>query len=225
MRSHRSNEKTQERYGGLTTDRGVFNGKIRLMEESLEIPLHVRKPTVWAIWNDLFHKDVPSEFIQKAWAVMSRCCLRTLSQSHVFVVLTKRPERVAVECKKEIRRQGYVKERVWPLLFPNVVIGTTVENQAAADERIQHLRKCPAARRALSIEPLLGPLPRLDLEGIHWAIVGAETGRNARPMKLDWARSIRDQCKAAGVPFWFKSAGLGVAIPPDLDIRDVPARG
>ncbi len=218
MRATQTNSpKIVERYSGLTSSArdGRFNGTIRVMKESLEIPLHVRKPTVFAFWTDLFHKDVPDQFIVDAWNTMLAC------PQHTFVILTKRVERARL-----LLGDPWAKK--WPGVsspLPNVVIGTTVENQAAADERIPHLRRCSAARRVLSMEPLLEEvrLPLAEFYRLtHWVIVGAETGRGARPMNLDWARSIRDQCREAGVPFWFKSAGPGVAIPPDLDIREVP---
>lgn len=192
----------KDRYEGLT-DNGRFNGQIRLIHRDLNIPLQIRKPTRFAIRNDLFHEDVPDEFIKKAFTVMEQAA------QHVFLILTKRPQRM---------RDTLVRwqESEWPL--PHVWLGVTAEDQIEANKRIPFLLQTPASMRFLSIEPMLGPI-NLTLwlhsscpyghpqPSIGWVILGGETGPNARPMHPDWARSVRDQCVAAQVPFFFKHWG------------------
>jgi len=138
--------------------------------------------------SDLFHKEVPFNFIDKVFAVMAHC------PQHTFQILTKRPERMA----------EYFSKNGPPL--PNVWLGTSVES-ADVLHRIDELRECPASVRFLSLEPLIGDLGTINLDGIHWVIVGGESGPGARPMHPNWARSLRDQCVAAGVPFFFKQWG------------------
>jgi len=137
--------------------------------------------------SDLFHEDVPFDFIQKVFAVMTR------ARQHNFQVLTKRAERL----------EDLAKKLPWP---SNVWIGVSVENADYA-YRIEHLRHVPASTRFISFEPLLANAGELDLEDIHWAIVGGESGPGARPMDSAWALSIRDQCVRQSVPFFFKQWG------------------
>jgi protein gp37 len=137
--------------------------------------------------SDLFHEDVPLDFIRKAFAVMSR------ARQHSFQVLTKRSERL----------EGLAKSLPWP---SNVWIGVSVESADYA-YRIDHLRRVPAATRFVSFEPLLADAGSLDLTDIHWAIVGGESGPGARPMQPEWALAIRDQCLERSVPFFFKQWG------------------
>jgi protein gp37 len=136
--------------------------------------------------SDLFHEDVPGQFIESVLSVMAE------AHWHTFQVLTKRSDRL-VQLAPRLS---------WP---DNVWMGVSVENQRWAD-RAEDLRKVPARVRFLSCEPLLGPL-RLDLRGIHWVIVGGESGVRARPMKAEWVRDIRRQCEEAGVAFFFKQWG------------------
>jgi protein gp37 len=136
--------------------------------------------------SDLFHEDVPLDYIREVFDVMQE------AHWHTFQVLTKRSARLA--------EVGH--ELSWP---DNVWMGVSVENQRWTS-RIDDLRRAPAAVRFLSCEPLLGPL-KLDLTGIHWVIVGGESGPKARRMKPEWARDIRHQCTQAGVPFFFKQWG------------------
>lgn len=163
--------------------------RVTLHEKALEKPLHWKKPRAVFVnsMSDLFHKDVPLAFIQRVFAVMRQ------AHWHVFQVLTKRAERLAELAPK----------LEWP---PNVWMGVSVETQQYT-YRIDLLRTVPAAVRFLSLEPLLGPLPNLNLEGIHWVIVGGESGPGARPMRPEWVTEIRDQCLAASVPFFFKQWG------------------
>ncbi len=163
--------------------------KLTLHEHMLNQPLGWKAPRRVFVnsMSDLFHKDVPDEFIQRVFAVM-----REASQ-HRFQVLTKRSHRVA-ELSSAIE---------WP---SNVWMGVSVEN-AQFTVRIDHLRQTGAAVKFLSVEPLLGPIPSLDLTGIDWVIVGGESGPGARPMKQEWVTEIRDQCTKAEVAFFFKQWG------------------
>lgn len=192
--------------GFVLTWRGNFNGKIICREDRLALPLKTKKPTAWAVWNDLFHEYVPGDF-HNAFFLMAEEC-----SHHIFIVLTKRPERI-------IAMPGYM-DRPWP---ENVWLGVTAENQEQADKRIPILLKIPAAVHFVSCEPLIGPLnirpglprePKLSLsigtqnsKSLDWVICGGESGQHARPMHPEWARSLRYQCQAAGVPFFHKQNG------------------
>jgi protein gp37 len=163
--------------------------KLSLHESMLDQPLHWRKPRRVFVnsMSDLFHRDVPDEYILRVFGVMRRAA------QHQFQVLTKRSERLA----------GIAGEIDWP---KNVWMGVSVEN-ADYTFRIDHLRETGAAVKFLSVEPLLGPLRALDLGGIDWVIVGGESGPGARPMSPGWVAEIRDQCVEAGVAFFFKQWG------------------
>lgn len=266
---------------GLTTETKagpVWNGQVRLNEDWLDQPLRWRRPRRIFVCahGDLFHENVPDEWIDRVFAVMM------LAPWHTFQVLTKRPERaleyltakwqpapaqtvavpgftrfkIPAETEGDTRRDYIVdacyavaelagldqrkgfwraddtaehSHSAWPL--PNVWLGVSVEDQAAADERIPLLLQCPAAVRWVSAEPLLGPVDLVardflrehrDQDGnvlhglnkLDWVVAGGESGTGARPMHPDWARSLRDQCAAAGVPFLFKQWG---AWAPDWD--------
>lgn len=158
-------------------------------EHMLEVPLRWRRPRLVFVnsMSDLFHKDTPEDFILRVFDVMRR------ASWHVFQVLTKRSDRL-VKLSPKIE---------WP---DNVWMGVSVE-QADFTFRINDLRRTGAKVRFLSLEPLLGPLENLDLDGIHWAIVGGESGPGARPLQQAWVTDIRDQCLAANVPFFFKQWG------------------
>jgi len=163
--------------------------QLTLHENALELPLSWKKPQVIFVnsMSDLFHKDVPLQFIQKVFATMRR------AHWHQFQVLTKRADRLA-ELSSKI---------VWP---ENVWMGVSVEMSLYA-HRINSLRKTGAKVKFLSLEPLLGPLPKMNLKGIDWAIVGGESGPGARPMDLAWVLDIQQQCKKAKIPFFFKQWG------------------
>jgi protein gp37 len=137
--------------------------------------------------SDLFHEDVSLEFIHKVFAAMHQ------ARWHCYQILTKRSERL-VELDPALN---------WS---PNIWMGVTVENANCAF-RIDHLRKTHAAVKFLSLEPLLSPIPCLDLDGIDWVVVGGESGPGARPMKRQWVLQIRDRCRKEGVPFFFKQWG------------------
>jgi len=156
---------------------------------ALQLPLRWKKPQMVFVnsMSDLFHEDVPLEFIQKVFQFIRR------ADWHTYQILTKRAERLA-------ELDGLID---WPL---HVWMGVTVET-ADYTFRIDHLRHTHAAAKFLSLEPLLGPIPNLDLGGIDWVVVGGESGVGARPMKPEWVTNIRDQCIKAQVPFFFKQWG------------------
>ncbi|OQX61732.1 MAG: hypothetical protein B5M51_07315 [Anaerolinea sp. 4484_236] len=155
----------------------------------LSKPLGWKKPQVIFVnsMSDLFHKDVPVSFIHDVFNVMRE------AHWHKFQVLTKRAERL-----EELSPQIDWPENVW--------MGVSVENSDYTF-RIDHLRETGAKTKFLSLEPLLGPLPNMDLDGIHWAIVGGESGPKSRPIKEEWVLDIRDQCLSSNVPFFFKQWG------------------
>jgi protein gp37 len=163
--------------------------RLTLHEHMLEQPLGWKKPQMVFVnsMSDLFHQDVPLDFIQEVFDVMRR------ASWHTFQVLTKRSDRLL----------GLNPEIDWP---SNVWMGVSVESPGYTF-RIGHLRGTNAHVKFLSLEPLLGPLPDLDLHGIDWVIVGGESGPGARPMAEEWVVDIRDQCLATGVPFFFKQWG------------------
>lgn len=249
-------------YAGLTSHKH-FNGTVRCLPDKLEIPLRWKKPRRVFVnsMSDLFHKDVPFEFVDKVFAVMSATTWRLpLPQDatqakpwHTYQVLTKRPERMAeyalsralkfppgehplFKVRDDVFRghglhlMNAAAVVSWPP--PNIQLGTSIENHAAADERYEHLLKCPAAVRFLSLEPLLGAvelctcahnrlagtlghLPSCSLRSIHWVIAGCESrgGRVGRLLadhpgdEVKWwaaAQSIYEQCREAGVAFFCK---------------------
>jgi len=177
-----------ERFRGVKGHPYEQGFDLKLWPERLEIPLAWKRPRMIFVnsMSDLFHKDVPLEFIQRVFQSMSQ------ARQHIFQVLTKRAERL----------EELAPHLKWPA---NVWMGVSVENQDYV-WRIDHLRKVKAAIRFLSVEPLLGPV-ELDLTGIQWVIVGGESGPGARPMNEAWVTSVRDQCLAADVPFFFKQWG------------------
>ena len=163
--------------------------ELTLQPHMLEVPLRWKKPRTVFVnsMSDLFHKDVPVEYIQRVFAVMKE------ASQHTYQILTKRSERLL---------------ELDPVLDwgPNVWMGVSVENAKYAN-RIDHLRKTRAKTKFLSVEPLLGPLPKLNLRKIDWVIVGGESGPGARPMDPSWVTGIRDQCVDEGVAFFFKQWG------------------
>jgi len=176
-------------YAKVINDKGRWNGEMYLDESALEDPLGWRLPRVIFVnsMSDLFHENVPLWFVRRVFDVMRRC------PQHTFQILTKRPQRAA----------QYSPELSWT---NNVWMGTSVENATVTD-RVGHLRRTGARIKFLSVEPLLGPIPRLPLTGIDWVIVGGESGPGARPMNPDWVRQIRDRCVSRQVPFFFKQWG------------------
>ncbi len=162
---------------------------LTLQPHMLELPLRWRKPQTIFVnsMSDLFHKNVPLEYIQRVFEVMGG------ASQHRFQVLTKRADRLA-----QLDEQLH-----WA---PNIWMGVSVESTKYRS-RIDDLRRTGAATKFLSLEPLLGPLPDLNLTGIDWVIVGGESGPGARPMDAAWATDLRDQCLRAAVPFFFKQWG------------------
>lgn len=219
---------------GLTilTEHGVdWNGEINLVEKRLDEPTRWRDPAMVFVdsMSDLFHPGVPLDYLARVWDVMVR------TPQHRYQILTKRPQRIA----RTLGPEGidfYAAEGPVPCPQPNIWLGSSIESDRWTF-RTDHLRASPAAIRFVSAEPLLGPLPSLDLTDIDWLIVGGESGRGARPFDLGWARELRDQCAEAGTAFFMKQLGSVAAkqmrlvdkkgemlgeFPPDLRIRDYP---
>jgi protein gp37 len=163
--------------------------RVTLQPHMIQLPLRWKKPQTIFVnsMSDLFHKNIPFEYIQEVFEVMKR------AHWHRFQVLTKRAERLA---------------QLSPLLewAPNIWMGVSVESEKYVS-RIDNLRRTGAAIKFLSLEPLLGPLRNLDLTNIDWAIVGGESGFGARPMSVDWVTDIKQQCVDANVAFFFKQWG------------------
>jgi protein gp37 len=220
---------------------------------TLPKPLRWRKPRTVFVnsMSDLGHARVPREFVARVFAVMAA------TPQHTYQILTKRPERLARMLTDECRcdaghvpgvhfrsemewaatphsptyvpglESGLYHRMKWPL--PNAWIGTSIEDDGHC-RRAGRLRGTPAAVRFISAEPLLGPLPSLDLTGVDWLIAGGESGPGARPMKLDWVRSLADQCQGAGTALFVKQLGSHwgrnhhdiEAFPPDLQVREYP---
>ena len=182
-------ERMAERLQAMGQENYRNGFELTLQPRMLELPLKWKRPQSIFVnsMSDLFHKDVPLEYIQRVFDVMRR------ADWHRFQVLTKRADRLA-------ELSPYLG---WP---PNVWMGVSVENSDHVD-RIDDLRRTGARIKFLSLEPLLGPLPDLNLQGIDWAIVGGESGPKARPVQESWILDIRDQCQRAGVAFFFKQWG------------------
>jgi protein gp37 len=184
----------QDKYAGLTRKSGkraVWTGKIHLDEKSLAIPATWSKPRLVFVnsMSDLFHPDVPAPFIRKVWRVMEE------TPRHTYQILTKRPDRMAEALSTKAFR-----------VLPNVWLGTSVEDDRVL-ERLDHLRRVPASIRFVSFEPLIGSVARASLRGIHWAIVGGESGPRSRYMDPAWVDEIEVMCRAAGAAFFFKQWG------------------
>lgn len=182
-------ERMAKRLKLMGQDRYRDGFKLTLQDDLVDLPLRWRKPRLIFVnsMSDLFHKDVPAQFITQVFKTMEA------APHHTFQVLTKRSGRL----------RQLASKLPWP---DNVWMGVSVENQKYT-ARIEDLVEVPAAVRFLSVEPLLGPITDLPLEGIHWVIVGGESGPGARPMEADWVLDIRDACLEAEVPFFFKQWG------------------
>jgi len=205
-----------ERFRGVPGHPYEQGFDLRLMPEKLEEPLRWKTAKMVFVnsMSDLFHEGVEEEYIERVCRVMVE------ANRHTYQVLTKRSERMRDLLRG---RLGFVAEQ------PHIWLGVSVENRRHGLPRISHLRETPAGLRMLSVEPLLEGLGGLDLAGIGWVILGGESGHGARPLDPDWVRSVRDQCRSAGVPFFFKQWG-GVrkkAAGRELDGRthdEVPRR-
>ena len=242
-------------YVGVTDDGGQWTGYGEALPDMLDKPLRVRKPTTWAVWNDLFHEAIPDSFIAAVFGVMAAC------PQHTFQVLTKRPERMrewfgmmaedgtdlAVtdmfgvpvlneyltrnDNPNDIDEPGERDHLIedppeWPLA--NVWLGASASTRADLDRVVWNMLPLPAAVRFLSLEPLLGEMPPLvgvlgrvkpgvEYSGIDWIIIGCESGPKRRPCKLEWVRSIVEQCKAAGVPVFVKQLDLDGRVSKDMN--------
>ena len=214
--------------------------RVTFHPERLEEPLRIKKPRRIFVssMGDFFHWDVKPEWIDAVLDVMAAC------PQHTFIILTKRPEFIDDKLYEPMKR--------WPVrklgpgdFLSNLMLGVSVEDQPTADKRIPELLKIPAAKHIISIEPMLGPVnvrkylysytwignPIKGAHDLHvgkmikWVILGGETGPGARPMHPDWARAVRDQCKASGTAFFFKQMSGKTPIPEDLMIREFPYPG
>lgn len=183
-----------ERFRGVPGHPYEQGFELRLVPEKLSDPLRWTKPLMVFVnsMSDLFHQGVSDEYILQVVRVMQ------LANWHTYQVLTKRSERMRDLLQTKLR---FAAE------LPHIWWGVSVENRRHGLSRVEHLRAAPAAVRFLSIEPLLEDLGALDLTGIRWVIVGGESGPAARPMDKAWAVAIRDQCRTAGIPFFFKQWG------------------
>lgn len=240
MRSHQKNQKIRTQYEGLTCLRNgipTYNGTIRLFHDRLEAPKHQRIPTVYALWNDIFHQKVPGKFINEAWLVMRNC------PDHIFLILTKRIGRALEWTRIAAAAKNWPIEEIWP---DNVWIIPTVCNQDEANRILPLLFQIQAPNIGISLEPMLGPVDLTDItvhnEQGEWhfsalecdvpreddtilkgnilggVIFGFETGPHARPGHPDWARKVRNDCAAAGVSLLFKQWGEWY---PDSDLGQI----
>lgn len=183
-----------ERFRGVKGHPYEQGFDLRLVPEKLGDPLKWREPRMIFVnsMSDLFQDEISTAFVRKVADVMLK------AGWHTFQVLTKRADRMRALLNHELY-DAATRAHIW--------WGVSVENRKHGVPRIELLRDSPATVRFLSVEPLLEDLGRLDLTGIHWVIVGGESGRHARPMKADWVRNVRDQCLEAGIPFFFKQWG------------------
>ncbi len=186
-------ERFAERFRGVKGHPYENGFDLTLRPERLEQPLKWRRPRMIFVnsMSDLFHKNIPVDFIDRVFDTMEQ------ADRHTFQVLTKRSSLMRRYVNARYPN-GKAPEHIW--------LGTSVEDGKRLS-RVRHLRETNATVRFLSIEPLIGPVGELDLDGIHWVIVGGESGPRARPMDPGWVRDIRDQCLASDVPFFFKQWG------------------
>ena len=196
-------ERMARRLEAMGSDRYRNGFNVTLHPDLLDVPRRWRQARIVFVnsMSDLFHDDIPLAYIQRVFATMRDC------PHHTFQVLTKRSERLAKQAP----------QLPWP---NNVWMGVSVED-ARVIHRVADLQSVPAAVRFLSLEPLIGPLEALPLEGIHWAIVGGESGPRARLLRKEWVTSIFRQCRAARVPFFFKQWG---GVRKDLTGRELNGR-
>jgi protein gp37 len=183
-----------ERFRGVPGHPYEQGFDLRLVPGKLEEPLRWSKSRMIFVnsMSDLFHEDVPDDYVLAVAGVMQT------ANWHTYQVLTKRADRLQQALRTTLHAHS---------TLPHIWWGVSVEDRAHGLPRIDQLREAPAAVRFLSIEPLLEDLGDVNLSGIHWVIVGGESGHGARPMQREWVESLRDQCAAAGVPFFFKQWG------------------
>jgi protein gp37 len=222
-------------YEGLTTvRRGRLDwlGVSRPVPEMLDRPLHWRDPRCVFVesMGDLWHPGIPFEFVAAVFGVMAAC------PQHRFIILTKQARRMRewfewIECHPQ-DVEGVLLGKRWPL--SNVALLVSAWDQGSAERYVPYLHACPAAVRGVSAEPLLGPMDLLyaafngadslsGMAGIDWVICGGESGAKARTMQPAWARSLRDQCVSAGVPFFFKQWGNWAPTYDDFYSEDLDA--
>lgn len=182
-------QRMAKRLHAMGNKRYQNNFAVTLHEDLIRLPLAWRSPRRIFVnsMSDLFHAKVSDSFIRRVFETMER------AHWHTFQILTKRSDRLS----------SLARRLPWP---DNVWMGVSVESTEVT-YRVAHLATVPAAVRFLSVEPLIGPIPRLRLSGVDWVIVGGESGPKARPCNPEWVREIRDRCQAAGVPFFFKQWG------------------
>jgi protein gp37 len=183
-----------ERFRGVAGHPYEYGFDLRLVPQKLADPLRWSKPRMIFVnsMSDLFHEEVPNDYI----AAVARIMLA--ANWHTYQVLTKRSDRMR-DMLETMLPDAAIAPHIW--------WGVSVENRQHGLPRLEQLRHAPAATRFLSVEPLLEDLGCIDLAGIHWVIVGGESGAGARPLDPDWVRSIRDQCRTARIPFFFKQWG------------------
>lgn len=219
-------------------------------EDRLQLPLHWKKPSKIFVnsMSDLFHESVPDQFIKDVFSVMGSC------PEHTFIILTKRPQRMLKLVQMIYHYCDYIETSYMnyshtnKIPIPQIWLGVSVEDQETADERIPPLLQTPAAVRLVSAEPLLRRIdfsnylpnwldfsystPRVE-ETLDWVIVGGESGARARPMEVEWAINLKNQCKRANVPFFFKQGSKANwenfkdfdSFPEELKIREFPMDG
>jgi len=232
MRQFQKNPKIRAQYQGLTYLRdGVptFTGTVRLHEDRLDLPLRTRKPTVWAVWDDLYHREVTFLFQLSAWQTMRD------SRFQTFLVLTKRPDRMLYFFERLQSGGNPIVDKIWN--------GLTICTQLEADEKIPIFLQIPG-NKFLSVEPILEYIDlQMALEHfqplnpdfsrkphpVNLVIVGPETGPHRRPCDINLIRDVKDQCQAAGVPLFIKALDLNGKIsrdmaewPADLRVRQLP---
>jgi len=177
------------RLRAMGSPRYANGARVTLHWDLLELPLRWKTPRLIFVnsMSDLFHDEVPFEFVRATLDLAAK------AHWHTFQILTKRSRRL----------RAVARSLLWP---PNVWVGVSIEN-GDFRWRVDDLRQVPASVRFLSVEPLIGPVPALDLAGVDWVIAGGESGSGARPLDPEWVRGIRDQCAGRGVPFFFKQWG------------------
>lgn len=238
-------ERMNVRFGGPKYRVGADD--FQFNDRTLGDPIRWRRPRKIFVCSmtDLFHEDIPDHMIDRVFGIMAACRFSE-RHHHVFQVLTKRAKRMA-DYLNQNRKREWADEAVheyggkdpdglfdaiqfMPMDIPeNIWVGVTVENQARAEERVPHLLEVPAAVRWMSVEPMLEPIRLAPwIHRLDWVVVGGESGPQARPMDLGWARGLKGQCDGSMTPFFFKQTGgrgpkrNWAPVPPDLDIREFP---
>ena len=181
-------------YKGVTRKSGgrfVWTGKLRINEKAMPAPLAWKKPRKIFVnsMSDLFQEGIEGDVVARVWEIMRA------APQHIFQILTKRPDRM----------RAILRSHLLPML-PHVWLGTSVESGVQV-KRIAELRSTPASVRFVSFEPLIGPIGQVNLRGVHWAIVGGESGPRSRPMREEWVDELLDECQRQNVAFFFKQWG------------------